>query len=104
MSKFFFESRSLRDNVQCFIQCHNYKLPFIIKKTVFLKYHAFLCEANTFIHIVFFNTFDKIGVFVRTINLFIHLASEFINDSFGFFSKQPKLYSSHGCTLHESCN
>ena len=62
------------------------------------------CEANTFIHIAFFNTFDKIGVFVRTINLFIHLASEFINDSFGFFSNQPKLYSSHGCTLHESCN
>ena len=34
-------------------------------KTVFLQYHAFLCEANTFNHIVFFNTFDKIGVFVR---------------------------------------
>ena len=34
-------------------------------KTVFLQYHAFLCEANTFIHIVFFNTFDKIGVFVK---------------------------------------
>ena len=53
-------------------------------KTVFLQCHAFLCEGNTFIHIVFFNTFDKIGVFVRPINLFIHLASEFINASFGF--------------------
>ena len=64
-------------------------------KTVFLQYYAF---------IVFFNTFDKIGVVIRTINLFIHLAPEFINDSFDFFSNQPKLYSSHGCTLHESCN
>ena len=46
-------------------------------------------EANTFIHIVFFNTFDKIGLFVRTINLFIHLTSELINDSFGFPNSTP---------------
>ena len=82
-----------------------------LSNAIITRYHSscknsnvFLCEANPFIHIVFFNTFDKIGVFVRTINLFIHLASAFINDSFGFFSNQPKLYSSHGCTLHESCN
>ena len=59
------------------------------KNSILAVYHAFLCEANTFIHIVFFNTFDKIGVFVRTINLFIHLASEFINDSFGFPNYTP---------------
>ena len=86
---------SLRDNVECFIQCHNLRATIHHTKTVFLQYHAF---------IVFFNTFDNIGVVIRTINLFIHLASEFINDSFDFFSNQPKLYSSHGCTLHESCN
>ena len=86
MSKFFFEWRSLRDNVECFIQCHNYALPFIIQK-------QYSCSTI----LVFFNTFDKIHVFVRTINFFIHLASE-------FFSNQPKLYSIHGCTLHESSN
>ena len=81
-----------------------------LSNAIITRYHSsyknnilavpFLCEANTFINIVFFNTFDKIRVFVRTINLFIHLASEFIYDSFGFFSNQPKLYSSHGCILH----
>ena len=40
---------------------------------------------------------------LETSSLVIYLASEFINDSFGFFSNQPKLYSSHGCTLHDSC-
>ena len=90
MSKFFFEWLSLRDNVESFIQCHNYELPFIIQKQYSCStMHAFLCEGNTFIHIVFFNTFDKIGVFVRTINLFIHLASKFINDSFGFPNSTP---------------
>ena len=46
----------------------------------------FLCEANTFIHIYcIFDTFDKIHVFVRTINLFIHLASDLymIHSAFG---------------------
>ena len=51
--------------------------------------HSYVKQTLKFIHIVFFNTFDKIGVFVRTINLFIHLASEFINDSFGFPNSTP---------------
>ena len=73
MSEFFFGWRSLRDNVECFIQCHNYALPSY--KNIILAV-PFVCEANTFIHVVFFNTFDKIRVSVRTINLFIHFASD----------------------------
>ena len=55
-----------------------------------MQYHAFLCAMKqTLIHIVFLNTFDKIDLFVRTINLFIHLTSELINDSFGFPNTTP---------------
>ena len=50
--------------------------------------HSYVKQTLLFI-LYFFNTFDKISVFVRTINLFIYLASEFINDSFGFPSSAP---------------
>ena len=36
----------------------------------------FLCEAKTFYSYCIFNTFGKIRVFVRTINLLIHLVSD----------------------------
>ena len=57
MSKFFFGWQSLRDNVECFIQCHNYALPFIVQNNILAV--PFLCEVNTFMHIVFFINLTK---------------------------------------------
>ena len=69
--KFFSEWQTLRDNVA---------LSAALQKLVITCYHSsyknnilavpFLCEANTFIYIVFLNTFDKIHVLVRMINFF----------------------------------
>ena len=50
--------------------------------------HSYVKQTLLFI-LYFFNTSDKIGVFLRAINLFIHLASEFINDSFVFPNSTP---------------
>ena len=75
MSKFFFGWRSLRDNVECFIQCHNYALPFIIQKQYSCSTILNVWSKHFYSYCIF-NTFDKIRVFVRTINLFIHLASD----------------------------
>ena len=66
--------RSLRDNVECFIQCHNYALPFIIQKQYSCS-NILMWSKHLYSYFIF-NTFDKIRVFVRTINLFIHLASD----------------------------
>ena len=75
MSKSFSEWRSLRDNIECFSRGRS--------NAIITCYHSsykndilavpFLCEENTFIHIIFFTTFYKIRILVRTINSFTYL-------------------------------
>ena len=71
MSKIFSEWRTLRDNVVSSAAFQKFVITRYLSsyKNNILAV-PFLCEANAFIHIVFFNTFDKIRVLVRTINFF----------------------------------
>ena len=51
MAKFFFGWRSLRDNVECFTNAIITRYHSSYKNNILAV--PFLCEANTFIHIVF---------------------------------------------------